>query len=227
MATKAQIDANRANAQLSTGPKSSVGKAASAANATRHGLQANPTAIFENNPHERTQYDNLKSRLLEQILPEGELELQTFERYVFALYQSGRARQHDIDAQDRWLNEPKNELWFLQMERVQKLGAMFERRADKALNEIRRLQRDRLSSRDVMNQLYIHNQFIPVPATLPVSDMRRTSQNQTSAFMIASQLMTNEPDCMAILRGEVKAKEIPPIKITPEDLLCFHQQVQG
>ena len=55
MSTQAQIDANRLNARKSTGPKTEQGRANSAANSTRHGLQANPTTIFENHPHERSQ----------------------------------------------------------------------------------------------------------------------------------------------------------------------------
>jgi hypothetical protein len=48
MATPAQINANRANAQLSTGPTSPAGKIASAQNANLHGL-ASPHAVL---PHE-------------------------------------------------------------------------------------------------------------------------------------------------------------------------------
>ena len=40
MATDRQRDANRRNAQLSSGPKSAAGKASSARNARRHGLRA-------------------------------------------------------------------------------------------------------------------------------------------------------------------------------------------
>lgn len=40
MATQAQIIANRRNAQKSTGPKTGIGKAASAFNARKHGLSA-------------------------------------------------------------------------------------------------------------------------------------------------------------------------------------------
>src|SRR5262245_46340569 len=38
MSTPAQIDANQANARLSTGPKTEAGKAASALNHSSHGL---------------------------------------------------------------------------------------------------------------------------------------------------------------------------------------------
>ena len=129
MATQAQIAANRENSKKSTGPKSQQGRANSATNSTRHGLQANPTTMFENNPHERSQYDALKAKLLKQCLPEGELELQTFERYVFALYQVDRARQMEIDTQDRWINEPNSDKLFTQMERVLKLGSAQDRKS--------------------------------------------------------------------------------------------------
>jgi hypothetical protein len=41
MATSAQIAANRANAQKSTGPRSAEGKSASRFNALKHGIDAN------------------------------------------------------------------------------------------------------------------------------------------------------------------------------------------
>jgi hypothetical protein len=48
MSTEAQVHANRANAQLSTGPRTGDGKAASSQNAYRHGLRsANPIAPGE------------------------------------------------------------------------------------------------------------------------------------------------------------------------------------
>ena len=40
MATQAQIDANRRNARLSTGPKSPQGKAAVSRNALKHGFRS-------------------------------------------------------------------------------------------------------------------------------------------------------------------------------------------
>ncbi len=46
MATAAQIAANQANAQKSTGPKTPPGKAASSRNATKHGLSGSTTAAL-------------------------------------------------------------------------------------------------------------------------------------------------------------------------------------
>lgn len=66
MATDAQINTNRANAQKSTGPKSHT---------ARHSLQANPTTILKSKPIKRSQNNALKAKLPHQIFPEGELEL--------------------------------------------------------------------------------------------------------------------------------------------------------
>ena len=45
MASEAQIQANRANAQKSTGPRTAEGKATVAQNAVKHGLRAEQMVI--------------------------------------------------------------------------------------------------------------------------------------------------------------------------------------
>ena len=206
MSTQAQIDANRQNATKSTGPKTAEGRANSASNSTRHGLTANPTTIFENNPRERSQYDTLKAKLLKQCLPEGELELQVFERYVFALFQADRARQMEIDVQDRWLNEPNNETLFNQMERILKLGAAQERRADRALKELTKLQRDRILAMDIQTEVYLHDKILDIPATFPMFEVRKADLTKTGAGILAIRLMAFMPEARKIMEKHREAK---------------------
>jgi len=47
MSTQAQINANRENAEKSTGPKTAEGKAASSKNATRHGFYSKEFQVRE------------------------------------------------------------------------------------------------------------------------------------------------------------------------------------
>ena len=68
MATAAQIAANRANAQKSTGPKSEAGKARSAMNALKHGLCAEKLLIDE---EEREAWEELRADYLARLRPEG------------------------------------------------------------------------------------------------------------------------------------------------------------
>ncbi len=205
MSTQAQIDA-RKNATKSTGSKTAEGRANSAANSTRHGLTANPTTILENNPRERSQYDALKAKILKQCLPEGELELQAFERYVFALYQADRARQLEIEAQDRWINEPNSDKLFNQMERILKLGAAQERRTDRALKEFTKLQRDRILAMDIQTEVYLHDKTLDIPATFPMFDVRKADLSKTSAGILAIRLMALMPEARAILDKHRQAK---------------------
>ena len=204
MSTQAQLEANRQNSKKFTGPKTAEDRAAE--DRTRHGLTANPTTIFENNPHERSQYDALKAKLLKQCLPEGELELQTFERYVFALFQADRARQMEIDAQDRWTNEPNNEKLFNQMERILKLGAAQERRANLALKEFQKIQTDRILAMDIETEVYLLDKTLDIPATFPMLEVRKSDLGKTSAGILAIRLMALMPEAREILDKHREAK---------------------
>jgi len=66
MATAAQISANRANAQRSTGPCTPAGKAVSARNSTRHGFRSQSVLLPGDDPAE---YDALLAELREHFDP--------------------------------------------------------------------------------------------------------------------------------------------------------------
>jgi hypothetical protein len=187
-----------------------------------HGLKPNPTTLFEDNPREFSIYETRKTELFEQILPDGELERVTFERYVYAIHQSERMRQHELDAQERWTNEPDHPHWFTQMERIQKLLTAMERRADKALAELRKLQRDRIASLEVANELYLMDEenIIPIPATLPIAEMRRTDFNKSNPMTMATMLLSTTPKVKAILSRDEKPE---PLDFPPDLLEALMQ----
>src|SRR5882724_4091776 len=93
MSTQSQISANQTNSQLSTGPKTEAGKAASAQNNFRHGLV--PGAAFKVLPTEdQSQFDQLLGALrnehnpgtpTEAILVEGMAEAHWLRRRATAL----------------------------------------------------------------------------------------------------------------------------------------------
>jgi hypothetical protein len=76
MSTEAQIAANRANAEHSTGPKTEEGKTASSRNHYGHGLSTHTyNDIFFLLPHESTEaYSLLCATLLHEHRPENETE---------------------------------------------------------------------------------------------------------------------------------------------------------
>lgn len=66
-----RAETNRANAQLSTGPKTPLGKLASSRNSTKHGLTSGQLIIPGEDPAE---FDSLVAALLEDHQPAGETE---------------------------------------------------------------------------------------------------------------------------------------------------------
>ncbi len=88
MATSAQIQANRKNAQKSTGPKTPEGKAVVAQNALRHGLRSNRILITSEDVDE---YETHRNTLLDELAPRGRMETILAERIVKLTWQLNRS----------------------------------------------------------------------------------------------------------------------------------------
>src|SRR3954467_9310326 len=79
MATDKQIEANRRNAQKSTGPNTTEGKNIARANACKHGLAAT-TLLYSPMRHEdRTEFEEMRSDLIHSWNPVGIKELHLVE----------------------------------------------------------------------------------------------------------------------------------------------------
>jgi hypothetical protein len=85
-----KLEANRANAQNSTGPQTKQGKAASAQNARSHGLSARHLFIPENRAED---FQAMLNAYFEEIRPAGEIQLALFEQLVHAAWNLGIARE--------------------------------------------------------------------------------------------------------------------------------------
>ncbi|MHC4927317.1 MAG: hypothetical protein ACYTER_08310 [Planctomycetota bacterium] len=109
MATQAQIEANKRNAQKSTGPKTHSGKATVAQNAVKHGLFTNKILIKDENPDD---YQTHRKDMLEDLAPVGALETILAERIIhlaWRLFRLNRIQSETFDtltAQTR----PKDEI---------------------------------------------------------------------------------------------------------------------
>jgi len=88
MPSEKQLAANRANAQLSTGPKSEEGKRRSSLNACRHNLTGQVTAMPE---EDRIAHKAFSEALIESMAPEGALELQLAQRIATDSWRLNRA----------------------------------------------------------------------------------------------------------------------------------------
>ncbi len=79
MATVAQIQANRLNAQKSTGPRTAEGKERASQNAIKHGLLAKEAVIAGEDPAEFEMY---REGMLQTLAPAGAVEEMLAERVV-------------------------------------------------------------------------------------------------------------------------------------------------
>lgn len=87
MTTPAKIEANRHNAQLSTGPVTRDGKAMASRNARRHGLLSKEV-VLPDEDHEG--FDSLVASLREELSPVGEAEFLLLERIAVCAWRLRR-----------------------------------------------------------------------------------------------------------------------------------------
>jgi hypothetical protein len=90
MASIAQIQANRSNAQKSTGPRTPEGKATASHNAVKHGLLAEQVVIHGEDPAE---FDLYRAGMLEELAPVGTVESMLAERAVSLAWRLRRAER--------------------------------------------------------------------------------------------------------------------------------------
>jgi len=105
MASEAQIQANRLNAQKSTGPRTDEGKAAVAQNAVKHGLRAEQMVIKGEDPG---QFESYREQMLSELCPDGALESMLAERAVGLAWRLRRAERLQVEVFDTMLVEDEN-----------------------------------------------------------------------------------------------------------------------
>jgi hypothetical protein len=94
MATKAQTEASRRNAQKSTGPKTLSGKGSASKNSLRHGLTAKQLVLWPTD--EPKAWAELREKVISRYMPENVLEEIFIDRMVKALIDSSHAEQLEV-----------------------------------------------------------------------------------------------------------------------------------
>jgi hypothetical protein len=89
MASQQQIEANRQNAQKSTGPKTPEGKAAVCRNAFTHGLTAELACI---NGEDMDEFDATRQSFEDELKPVGPVQALLVQRIVMAAWRLDRIR---------------------------------------------------------------------------------------------------------------------------------------
>src|SRR5438477_3366622 len=131
----ARLEANAANAQHSTGPRTPEGQARSSQNARTHGLTARDVIV---EPHEREEFEELRSDYQTDVQPQGAAQQSLFELLVGAAWNLRRIRRMEVRAcSDTTLTAEKLEK---ELDRLVRYKTCIERTFHRSLKELKALQ---------------------------------------------------------------------------------------
>ena len=187
MATPAQINANRRNAQLSTGPRTDEGKQVASRNATKLGLFSKHLLLPDEDPAE---LEALRADLLERLQPADALEHLYADRILCTAWRLRRALAGEATVFSQWQSWEKyspqqvhaRQMPLDNLDRLQRHIASLERAMDKAMTELARLQKLR-GERDEETDVSEPSEIEPNP---PASDARPHEVEATDAQPSAS-----------------------------------------
>ncbi|MBI2685448.1 MAG: hypothetical protein HYX27_03955 [Acidobacteria bacterium] len=103
MATAAQVLANQANAQLSTGPKSEEGKQKASRNNLQHGLTLGVHAIAES---EKSEFCEFEANFRAEVKPEGIFENEAFQQFIDAAWRLRKIEKIIADLINEYNEDP-------------------------------------------------------------------------------------------------------------------------
>src|SRR5580658_3855255 len=139
MTSTKQTEANRRNAQKSTGPRTPEGKAAVRLNALRHGLCARTAVLPAESAEE---FQQLCADLETEWHPQGRTEQYLLEQMAVAQWKAARAARMEFLLYDKGNLSEANARW---LEHVLKQQTRWERAYFKALRDLQSLQKLRPS----------------------------------------------------------------------------------
>jgi hypothetical protein len=187
----ARLAANAANAQFSTGPRTSEGKSRSSQNASKHGLTAREVVIA---PGEQEVFDALLAGLETDVQPQGAIQQTLFNQLVAAAWNLRRVRL--LEADPRHQDNPA------ELDRLARHHTRIERTFCRCLKHLQALQT---------------NAFIQASLIAP---LRKYAPPLASASEIAKRTQCLQQHDPLMIRDLLKALQgIPPTqtaKIEPD-----------
>jgi hypothetical protein len=142
----ARIEANRANAQLSTGPRTEEGKLASSSNAITTGLTA--AKIFVR-PDEQDQFNLFQNDLRTEMKPDGATQSGLFDLVLHAAWNLRRCFELETEIQSEAINKGFTDAVLdddlsLKLDRIYRYKKMHESSHRRSIADLRKLQTEQL-----------------------------------------------------------------------------------
>ena len=136
-----KLEANRANARRSTGPRTEEGKSRASQNARVHGLCSRQLHIA--GEEEAVIFASLSTTLADELLPDGELELRLFEAYLHAQWNLRRCRINEATLLASHPDPFRDPETRAALKTLGVYTSRHERSAQRALKELKVLQNER------------------------------------------------------------------------------------
>jgi hypothetical protein len=165
MTSAAQMAANQANAQKSTGPRTPAGKAAASHNSISHGLTASGESLFAKSPALLAAFQEHEQKLRRDLGPSAYAEEFLFERWAFASFQYSRAQAYETQAECDMLDHPGDFEYERRWMRFTQMRLRLAREAAAAQKEYFALRQELLASEQTRRQMqamaFAHQQAPP------------------------------------------------------------------
>jgi hypothetical protein len=144
MSTLAKLNANRANARLSTGPKTEAGKLASSRNSLKHGLTSKQVVVPGEDP---AAYDELRRELHDDFNPASTAEATLVDQIAEHTWRLQRVRRAETAIMTRLIDDcnfrSEAALCDDQLDRIRRYEVTIERSYHRAIDQLRKLQKER------------------------------------------------------------------------------------
>ncbi len=194
MASIAQIAANQANAQLSTGPKTSEGKARVSQNALRHGLTSVRLVVRDD---EREEFTQLRDSLVAELDPQGAVETLTFEELLHAAWNLHRFRRIEAETSLGTLDDFTDPQTTAVLDRLSRYQARSQRAYYRALAELRTLQTNRaLRSRKLDEETEAE-----VPAITDINNLTKQTRSEVQAEAMKQAITLLDYESKVLIHG--------------------------
>jgi hypothetical protein len=188
MATAAQLTANRANAQSSTGPRTHSGKSASSRNAITHGLSSKDIIVL---PGQEAHFQEFLTGLQNELNPDGPIEQDLFLQLLHTAWTLRRCRAAEASVQLDSLNADIDILAQsgaeLRLRNIDLYARRAERSYYRALNELRRIQSERLYRRSILLAAADGPAAAPEPTNSPLVETRAMQSDLITYYRLTSE----------------------------------------
>jgi len=197
----AQLAANTANAQHSTGPRTPEGQVRSSQNARTHGLTARDLIVA---PNEREEFEELLNDYQSDVKPQGAIQQTLFDELFGAAWNLRRVRrmESELCSGTSYQDLMKDDELQKKLDRLARHKTRIERTFHRSLKELKALQTNTM-----------------IESTLPLS-VRRKTPPLGNATEISKRTQYVEPSRDREGAGELgllKASlEAPPPVFAPE-----------